>query len=578
MKSFHQVMLDLIKRDTLTMEVSAYNDPWFPDPSVVIDAFKTYTTMAFDFWGDECFFACLNYVDATEPLLFCFSDSKGDVRESFPSTPVAPDSLIKWLYEHLEEVMNGRSSYFASEAMSLWLKDKYNPQLIVAPYIVQRSPVVETILKSVRDSADAEHAAELVHKKMQGDVDGFLYTRTSLFPKGVKHFSEAYYSAALVVGVDLGRPASEDVASQMYRDLYEMSETLSIKFQMSWGYPQLLKEKERMGKEKALHEQAKVELDRYKKASDIAKQLAAALGPAYETVSQLNRMLKPLPSALLTNYQRVTPYIPQDDKVRVFDKWIFMHDWKVDEIKQDTESFRAQIACILLAYIGDSIPSPDATSWKLDSPWQRLLNRRSELDLVTRLLPKLTNTLSRLLDDGESSGWCSEDVSVFRDLKACFYYPFKTKSAEGIPIPDRLTGPLFTLWVLENGGHIDDESRRRFFSEKAKSGDGWPNLKILPAIYALTDLCDYKEVCELFATAELDSSINFTGVRIDMPVADDEKLASLCKAITDFQAVNNEEGELLGNFLSAVRSIQSVQGSVIPSERVRGLEVTFPIK
>lgn len=580
MKSFHQVMLELIKRDTLTMEVSGYNSPWFPDPSIVKDAFETYTTTVFDFWGEECFFACLNYVNVpTKPLLFCYSHAKGDVKESLPEgVNVTPDCLIDWLYKQLEESLGGRSSYFASEAMSSWLSDKYNPRLIVAPYVVQKSPTVETILKSVRETENVEQAGEILYRELQGDVSSFLYTRTSLFPRGVRQFPEAYYVAALVIGVDLPASASDDEASGIFADLHDMAETLSIKFQMTWGYPQLVKEKERMGEEKAQHEQAKKELERYRKASDVAKQLVAALGPAYETVSQLNRMLKPLPSALIAQYKKVTPYIPPDDKTRYFDRWDFMHHWTVNDINKDTESFRAQISCIILAYLGDGIPGSDAACWRLDPPWQRLSDKRPEFELLGKFLPRLPETLARVLADEQTCVWTDEDEDVFVGLKACFYYPFKTRSPEGLPVADRLTGPLFTLWAVENGGHIDDDSRKLFFSDKSKSGKGWPELKTLPAIYALTEFCDYDEKCDLSATAIRDSSMRFTGVRIDMPIDDEHKLDSLTGALAGFQPTDHEEVEVLGNFLSAVRSIRSVGGEVIKSGRFRGLEVSIPIK
>ena len=52
-KYFHQVMLDLIKQDAFIMEVGAYDDPWLPDPAIVIDAFDALTNRMFDFWDDN---------------------------------------------------------------------------------------------------------------------------------------------------------------------------------------------------------------------------------------------------------------------------------------------------------------------------------------------------------------------------------------------------------------------------------------------------------------------------------------------------------------------------------------------
>lgn len=579
-------MLELIKRDVLTMEVSAYNEPWLPDPSVIVDAFKIYTTTAFDFWGEECFFACLNYVNVPDkPILFCFRQSQGEVIDTYPVglPEIAPGKLIEWLHVQLEEAINGRRSHFFSKEISAWLKDeKYNPRLIVAPYVVQKNRMVETVLELVRNSEDAEnaalHAAEMVYREMGGDINSFLYTATSLFPEGSKSFPDAFYSAALVVGVDLGKPGPDAEPSSIYENLHDMSETLSIKFQMSWGYPQLLTEKEKMVKREARYEQTTKDLERFRKASDVAKQLVSALGPAYATITQLNRMLKPLPSALLAEYRQVTPYIPPRDSVRYFDKWDFMHDWKVDDIKGGTESFRAQMACILLAYLGDIIPKPDASSWNLDSPWQRLFARRSELDLISRVLPNLQNTLAKLFSDNQTCNWCDEDMIVFRELKACFYAPFKTRSLQGTPISGYLTGPLLTLWTLENNGLLDDESRQWFFSGKAKSGDGWPSLEILPEIYTLVNLCEYEEKCELSVKAIKGESVRLAGVRIEMPVADEEKLTSLKKVLGGWKPADYDERDSVGNFLTAVSAIRAFEGNVNYSEPVHGLELTFPVK
>ena len=315
---------------------------------------------------------------------------------------------------------------------------------LVAPYVVQTSSVIEGMIHNREESVSSQFS-----RLKSEEIDNFLYTRPALFDKDAPVFPRAYYSSALVASVVL--PDDREERIEAIQNLSDILEVLSIKFQMSWGYPQLLKEKAKMVRQKAVSEQQGRMLERFQKANDIARQLALALGPAFKRVDQLNRLLRPLPQGLFASYQSSIPYIPEKDYTPYFQQWTFMHDWLVDEIRSMEDSFRAQIACILLAYTGSDIPQPiTGVSWQADKPWRLLKDMISETNALTSLYPRLNDTLARVVADGTVSDRCSGDVEAFLMLKGCFYYPFKLIEEKRYGTP----GPLNRTIVSSLGDSI----------------------------------------------------------------------------------------------------------------------------
>src|ERR1051326_6738441 len=156
--------------------------------------------------------------------------------------------------------------------------------------------------------------------------------------------------------------------------------------------------------------------------------------------------------------------------MRYFCRWDFMHGWRVNEILRSPESFKAQLACVLLAYAGADVPLPiDGVVWDKREPWYLLQEKTSEIEDLLTLIPTLKTALSKLETEGQVNSWDSEDVGVFRTLKGCFHYPFKTRDESGAELPERLTGPLLALWAIQHGGpeSITPDVRQAFLDRKS---------------------------------------------------------------------------------------------------------------
>jgi hypothetical protein len=559
MKFFQEVMRDLIKQDAFAMEFSALEEPWYPQPDIVIDAFNSFADTILGLWdSDDIFIACANFVDANDPVLLCIRKSGSDVtRQETSSESLDASYFLEWLHKKLGSVTK-------------WHTNKQNRDLIIAPYVVQKSHVIDSLVERRRTYVkDVE-------------LDDFLYTSPYLLSQPVpRSFSRAYYAAALVLGVEISEPRYD------LKNLYDLAETLSIKFQMSWGYPQLIIEKEEMARNEMLRMQQEKVLERFKRANAITQKLALDLNPAFRRLDQLNRLLRPVPAALLDLYRRPVPYIPDKDHTRYFDRWDFMHDWRPSEILESPESFKAQLACVLLAYAAADIPPPvDGQLWNGHEPWSMLKGNMAEIANLISLVPTLQKTLAKFQE--ESAAWDAEDGKVFRSLKGCFHYPFKDKEDDQRQLPERLTGPLLTLWAIEYGGSdaVDSVARSAFFSDRSSQGRGWPELIILQEIYSILD--DIYEDPEVFHQREMkfgvkvrpkiDDHSRLTGVAIDLPVPSTEQFGRLRVQLSNFRplaGIGNSRGE----FTSYVDSIFKLKGKVTVSSTADPcLEITFPIE
>ncbi|HEX8087923.1 MAG TPA: hypothetical protein VF762_03675, partial [Blastocatellia bacterium] len=304
----------------------------------------------------------------------------------------------------------------------------------------------------------------------------FLYTEPKLISACAGDLpipSSGYYKAAWLVGVTELKP--EDAI-----DLLFNIEAFSILFQMSWGYPQLLEEKER-------RKQTDLELDKIKaevhylrkleEASELAKDLMAAVGPLTITSQKLSKVLTPSPDAILFTYRLASRFIPERPEVRVYDEWVFRHDWSPKTINKDSGSFRAQFACILLSYLGEDLP-PEDQEWPegRDRPWL-ILKKIYEDDgrKIPAFNEKFLETVRGVMDGNGGKAWDEDDETSYTILKGCFHNPFKD--------PSRVTGPLAALWVLERKGTVKDP--QLLYRTEAASGEGWPDNLLLAAIHGL---------------------------------------------------------------------------------------------
>lgn len=546
-KHFHQVMLELVRQDAFAMEVGAYRAPWLPDKTAVVDAFRSFTDKMTGFWGEDSFFAVVNYVDANDPILFCYREGLGEIHEEYFKN-IMPADLFTWLYKKLEVML-----------ASL---DGSRRQLLVAPYVVQKCPRIQQMLDAGMPSSYS------IFGDMGDDLDSFLYTRTSLFPEGKREFPGAYYSSALVASVDLASLEEGDTRDKLY-SLCNRAEALSIKFQMSWGYPQLLKDREETGKEKAVNAERIRSLERMAQANELAKELTTLLGPVSMKASELNRILKPLPSVLIASYQRFAPFIQGNDDGEAFKRWNFRHNWIVSEAD---ESFRAQLACILLAYMGADIPLPgEGVDWNYDPPWLLLSARKSGVNILKDLHPNISATAEKIPD--LECAWCEADIDSFLILKACFYSPFKTRMSGPIKLPHRLTGPLFSLWMLENQGTLQGDISEILFAEKALDGDGWPPLSILPGLHGLVlELRPDRRGMQGLAATSIENS----KIKVTIPITDDSHLQPIRDAVANFVKSKRPQEEMLGSLHDYVNAVLWAGGHVEPSTEQKVLEITFP--
>jgi hypothetical protein len=482
---FADLLLRMLRHDAFTMEATNYLDPWFS-----LDGFRrtydAYQDRISRLFKNECFCAVtLEVMTSSErkgksendhsALLYTFPsrDTVAVNEDDLVKASSSVDSCVDWLWEQAAAL---DADHDLSRCIREWRKGHQVPRLFFAPYIVQRYDG-----PWVRDGSLND--VETFYSKALDDVrTRFLYTEpVEIKSEAVlQSFPDAYFKAAWLVGIDDDHTHSD-------KEIYQVLESLSIMFQLSWGYPQLLEYKESMAKQEAERKQKDLFHRKLEEVSEIAVRIASGLHPLSNLAQQLTHKLEPPPSALLNIYSKAGAYIPSKDET-FFGKWQFHHNWQLGNMKDEGANFRAQCSCILLAYLGQlKVQSPN-DPWPDDHPlpWHLLRDIRSELDTFTVIRP----TIDKLMQQ-EGDNWSQEDVDSYKILKGCFHYPFKEQHKGS------LTGPLLLLWALKRRAIISQEDLTFLCKPRSLGGVGWPDRNLLVGVHGI-----YLEASESYSSPE----------------------------------------------------------------------------
>jgi hypothetical protein len=462
-----QLLLELLKQDAFVMEIAGYNKPWLPDDEgVIVDVYRSFAQEMFGLLGKDFFSAMIIEVPSLGRKPIALS-SLGTTVSHISIEGEVRRPTVEWLWEQASAECPADDMF---TEIREWRENKgESADFYFAPYIVQKL-TFDGFPPSIENARNN-------YKGMTSDIRSkFLYTKPELVSTCTAKIpfpSDGYYKAAWLIGVT-------NLTPEQAMELIYNIESFSILFHMSWGYPHLIDEKEKS-------KQIVLELDKIKaevhylrkleEASELAKDLMAAVGPLTLTSQKLSKVLTPSPDAILFTYRLASRFIPERPEVKVYDEWIFRHDWSPKTINRDSESFRAQFACILLSYLAEDLP-PEDQEWpkERDKPWL-ILKKIYETDAskIPVFDENFIETVRAVLDDSVSRMWNDDDETSFTILKGCFHNPFKD--------PSRVTGPLTALWVLERKGTV--KNPQFLYRTEAASGEGWPDNLLLAAIHGL---------------------------------------------------------------------------------------------
>jgi hypothetical protein len=421
----------------------------------------------------------------------------------------------------------------------------------------------------VEEGIREKKAAKQIYREMkENGMERFFYTYASKFPLARIHFTDAYYSSAMIIGVNLPEGDTEQL-----RRVCDLTETLSMLFQMSWGYPQLARQRVKVAHDaaeaKRKEAEREVEVRLLSHLKSLAGELTTSLRAAFSAYHKLSRSLVPPAEALLDLYKNASPYIPPMDGTKYFGgKFVFDHAWSVGKIAGNEDHFRAQVACVLLSYLADkSVPRPDA-AWpaNLTMPWIALRDKEAELLIFKDLMPE---TLEKIVQPG-SVTWTNKDESAFNSLlKGCFHYPFKQER-------NYLTGPLLTLWTLERGGRVRNDVKGHLLELRPSTGRGWPKVELLPAIHGLLlEVSEENKPCSLDLDVKLDDRSKLDQVEIVFSACVDNGFDDIADVIEATDSSPSDEG--LGSLQGCVKRIRMNGGQLRIERSRREINIAFKV-
>ncbi len=506
------------------MEVASYKRPWLPDnDEVITEVYRSFAHEMIGLLGADFFSAMI--VDEVQPLgrgiaLY----SVGTTVNRIPLEGRSP--TIEWLWD--QALADGSDTGSFAEIRQWRERRGESADFYFAPYIVQEM--------SLRGFPPPSESARLFYKdhiKKQKLLGDFLYTDPKLISKcsgGFPFHKNGYYNAAWLIGIS-------GLTTERAEELRHNIEAFSILFHMSWGYPELLKDKAEMAQTKAKREAQEAQLSHFQGASLLAMTLVEDVFQAYGSAVHVTQMLRPKDKVLLMKYRNPAFYIPavdNDDDADTFhqnENWRFRHNWDVSLIKrspEDSESFRAQVSCILLSFFGFGDLPPHSIEWTegLDMPWVILGKYHSKIaELFSESFNK---TVEKVTSPGLSQDWDHADVKAFTFLKGCFHYPFKdalARSGSGrLTAPSPLTGPLLAIWAAEYGGKqsVDSQTLKFLSISESTTGNGWPSKYVLSALHGIYGYAQKEQRCCLKVTAaegsrsgELIVSVTLSGCTSD---------------------------------------------------------------
>jgi hypothetical protein len=410
---------------------------------------------------------------------------------------------IEWLWDEAK----GHSVQGPPSEIRKWRqKAGRSADFFFVPYIVRE-------ISRTGFPPRVESARSVYQELTTTDRSKFLYTEPELVstcPGGFPFPKDGYYRAAWLIGIT-------GLTPKKAFELIHNIEAFSILFHMSWGYPELLKEKTDMAERKAKQETQEALISHLQRAGRLAMNLVEDVFEAYGSAVEVTQMLFPKDKVLLMRYRNAAFYIPpvdNKDDAETFhqnENWGFRHNWDVSLIEQspkDTESFRAQVSCILLSFFGFGDLPPHSAPWTagLDMPWLLLAKYR---DKISSLFSKSFNeTVAKIVSPGLNQNWNDDDIMTFSFLKGCFHYP----------------GPLLALWAAEYGGKqsVDDQTLQFLSLSSPTQGSGWPSKYVLSALHGIYVYAKEEQSCNLKITAnqgprtgDLNVSVLLAGCTVD---------------------------------------------------------------
>jgi len=482
MRKCSEAVLELLRQEAFEMEFATYDEPWPPSDEIYSSVYSSFANQLFELYGPSTLIASANQVrNGPKPIVKYTLGQRSETQTLNPNeTGIGSvSSVVDWLIKQT----GGTGSGLAS-GIKQWRCETPDGLMFLVPYIVKRHPHIK------KATADEENARRF-YVDRPADREGFMLTCPIVIPTKAGSLSsplvdaDTYFISAWLIAIS-GEGLLKDIA-----EVRNSLESLSILFQMSWGYPELVEERKRAARAIAENEVKAREMEvqvrnlaKLKRAAETAQKLSEGLHPLFEQAQYLQRLLVPRPFGLLATYRPASKYIPNTDNEIFYDDLRFMHVWTHEKIALEPNFFRAQFSCILLSYLGEPLPEKWSDS---EMPWCKLHNRKLEIPLFST---DFAGTVRKVESECAHSPhhrtrsqvtWTKEDAKSYDILKGCFYYPFKMK--HGGVEQQKLTGPLLVLWALERQAILKDQNN--FWGVNAVKGKGWPDCRILVGIHGI---------------------------------------------------------------------------------------------
>jgi hypothetical protein len=510
-----QLLLELLRQDAFVMEVASYKNPWLPEnEETITEVYKSFAGEMGGLFGAD-FFAALIINEVPSLKRGVALSSMGTTVSRICLEQASP--TIEWLWEEAQ----GGPSQGSDSNIRQWLQNTgKSADFFFVPYIVQE-------LSLVGFPPKVESARSYYQSMLKGERGKFLYTEPELVSTSRGSFpfpKNGYYNAAWLIGIT-------GLTAKRAFDLIHNIEAFSILFHMSWGYPELLREKAsaaaREAEDKAKQDERDSQLAHLQKASRLAMNLATDVYSAYSKSVQLQDMLVPRVKGLFNKYRNAADYIPIDEAkdggepYHENENWSFRHGWTEDAINSNPEAFKAQVSCILLKFFGFGL-GPQNLQWPSNSPLPWIVLAEYRIQIADRFGSSFSSTVAKITGIDGTIAWDRNDVRSFNFLKGCFHYPFKDvrlkKHTGDLVKPSPLTGPLLLLWASEHRGmeSIDADSRELLSRSNTTKGEGWPSRDFLSALHGIYGYArDESSVCSLQVTSAIVPETRLLAIKVE---------------------------------------------------------------
>lgn len=520
-----RLLFELIKQDAVYMEIEHFNTPWSPNFSDFSESFLSFrnelaTTFSADFF---CSFALeipesYKTENPETTKLIAYHSDKAFRYIFFKDSPKFEDfplfniEIIESDLEATELLCNEINSLqesALSKAFNNWKFNNPNSKTIFAPYIVRYHDEIG----EWRNDYKPRKIYEMLTENER--LDEFLYTKSEIIGGDFQCVKPDnwYLFATYIIGIP--NPSKFDL-----KDLISTIETATISFQLSWGYPELVNERQKTAKEMALREQSEIQASKHRRRSEknqqaikVAEDIMKPVQDAYFRAREFINIIIPSDTQLIMKYRSPRYYFVDgadndDNGVVVHENpnWVFRHQWTVKDINLNPEGFRAQLSCSMVSFKGDKSSELSIhEKWKegFPLPWFQLLSLSPKILEVYQFM--FGSTFQKIITisefDFNKLNWNSEDTKAFDILKGCFHYPFKKFEQTNDYI---VTGPLLILWALEFGGikSVGLETYSLLTENRHITGNGWMDFDFLVGLHGI--FYKFKDDCEInvYATRE----------------------------------------------------------------------------